>query len=477
MKKDEKITLANICGYKEEKAAVKNIITLLNGYDKYAKQGVNIPRGLILQGPPGTGKTLFAKAIAGECNYKFYTAFSSDFEEQSLDTLKKVFKEAEDNSEKTKQPSLIYIDEIDKLTYTDSRGDLDSAAREVIRFLLQKLDETKLKNRILIIASTNNYRRIPRALLRSGRFDKKILIDLPDAQSRKEILDLYINNHPLFKNISTDALALKTQGMSGADLKTLINNTMLEYITNKKELELDDFIKIIHEMNFETIGKTWNDTKNALEVLAHEVGHALIAYKLTGKCGTVSALKYGDTAGNTDLSDSWEDDDYRDLPEIEEELSDEELTNAKDMFNDIMISLGGLVGEDIYLHQKSVGVSSDLGRIGSVLNELTACGVFGFKYGRGRQFYDAGGSDRYFEMCYRFHLKQINKYYRKAKHIIKKNKILGLYLIDEVHKNNDVLSNNELLKRIKHFEANKKAYNNMYKHKKIKDLEDKKDGK
>ena len=251
MNKD-KITLDCICGYKEEKKAVQNIINLLNNYDKYEKQGVNIPRGLIFQGPPGTGKTLFAKAIAGECNYKFYTAFSSDAEEATIDTLKAVFKRAEQNSSLTNKPSLIYIDEIDKIAYTDGRGDLDSSAREMVRFLLQKLDETKFKNKILIIASTNNYRKIPHALLRSGRFDKKLLIDLPDAESRKEILKLYVADHPLFKNINLDSLALKTQGMSGADLKTLINNTLLEYITYKDTIEIDDFIKIIQEMNFET---------------------------------------------------------------------------------------------------------------------------------------------------------------------------------------------------------------------------------
>ena len=129
--KTETITLNNILGYKEEKESIKKIITLLTNYDKYSKQGVSIPRGLIFQGPPGTGKTLFAKAIAGECGYKFFTAFKEeDEEEDSIVTLKNIFKDAEDYSEKHNSPCLIYIDELDKITYLSNNEELyDKEAR------------------------------------------------------------------------------------------------------------------------------------------------------------------------------------------------------------------------------------------------------------------------------------------------------------------------------------------------------------
>lgn len=464
MTKKETVTLNNICGYKEEKAIIKNIVNLLNNYDKYEKQGVNIPRGLIFQGPPGTGKTLFAKAIAGECDYKFYTAFNSDVEEETIDTLKKVFKDAEKNSEKTGQPSLIYIDEIDKLAYTDHRGNLDSDARECVRFLLQKLDETKLKNKILIIASTNNYRKIPQALLRSGRFDKKILIDLPDTESREEILKLYINKHPLFKEVNTHALALKTQGMSGADLKTLINNTLLEYIVSKERVELNDFIKIIHEMNFETIGKKWNNDANALEVLAHEIGHALVAYELTGSCGTVSALRYGNTAGSTDISDE-----YYENEEIALEsspYSEDRMKNYNDILNDIVITLGGMAGEKVYLNQKSTGVHGDMCSIYDSFETLVGNCCLGFNYSRA---YSPNSGDDVYNRVYRKCKHLIKKYYKKACNILKKNKTLGLYLIDEIHKADDVLSNSELLRRIKIFKEDK-TIRTKYSKLKFKDL-------
>jgi len=456
---EKAITLDFICGYKEEKKAIRNIVNLLNDYEKYEKQGVNIPRGLIFQGPPGTGKTLFAKAIAGECSYKFYNAFDPENDEATIDTLKNVFKDAEKNSEKTNQPSLIYIDEIDKLAYTDHHGNLDETARECVRFLLQKLDETKLKNKILIIASTNNYRKIPHALLRSGRFDKKLLIDLPDTESREEILKLYINKHPLFKNINTHALALKTQGMSGADLKTLINNTLLEYVTNKKKVDLNDFIKIIHEMNFETIGKKWNNDENALEVLAHEIGHALVSYELTGSCGTVSALRYGNMAGSTDLSDDYDDEEIE-LPDDYD--SERRLRNYNDIVNDIMITLGGKVGEKVYLNQISTGVGGDMDAIYSDFSIMNENCCLGFKYSRA---FTPNSTEDYHKRNWRKHYHLVKKYYRRATRIVKKNKALGLYLIEEIHKHDDVLSNGELLKRIKKFKSSKDL---QVKYKKIK---------
>lgn len=453
MKRDKKINLDCICGYKEEKEAIKNIINLLNNYDKYEKQGVNIPRGLIFQGPPGTGKTLFAKAIAGECDYEFYTAFSSEIDERPLDTLKDIFKKAENTIATTKKPCLIYIDELDKIAYTDRSGELVSdVAREAVRFLLQKLDETKLRNKLLVIASTNNYRRIPHALLRSGRFDKKVLIDLPDTESRKEILELYINNHPLFKNIDTKALALKTEGMSGADLKTLINNTLLEYITTKEHIDLDDFIKVINEMNFETIGKKWNNQENALEVLAHEIGHALVSYELNNNFGTISALKYGNTAGSTFVDDDYEDYDGE-IPLDEESTTNEKkLSCYKDKINDIIISLGGKVGEEIYIGQPSIGLFGDFDNIADQFEDLFTNAVYGFKYCR--SFFPTGVHNDWYKKLYRKTLTEVKKYYRKAKKCVKKNKILGLYLIDEIHKNDDVLSNSEIMKRVALFNSN-----------------------
>ena len=460
----EKITLDNICGYQEEKDAVRKIITLLKDYDKYSKQGVSIPRGLILQGPPGTGKTLFAKAIAGECDYTFFTAFSSELEEQSLATIKKTFAEAEKESVETGKPALIYIDEIDKLTYTNSYGELaDKDAREVTRFLLQKLDETKIKNKILIIASTNDYGKIPYALLRSGRFDKKILIELPDKASREEILKFYINKHPLFKKIDVKILALKTAGLSGADLKTLINNTLVEYITVKKHIEDKDFIKIINEMHFETIGKKWENVKIAKKILAHEVGHSIVSGVLTGDYGTVSAVRYGDVQGVTSLDDEiWD--------EEEDKERAEEYTNSgttvKKIINDIKISFGGMAGEEVLLHEKSLGVlGGDADSIQGAISFLFDSGVYGFKYTNA--FGPYGRTDKFLNTTSKALKKKLNQFYRETKNILKKYKYFAFYLIEEIHKNNDVLSASEIKLRADFYKANKKRVDKEFKNYKI----------
>lgn len=461
----EKVKLDNILGYKEEKEAVKKIINLLNNYDKYSKQGISIPRGLIFQGPPGTGKTLFAKAIAGECNYEFYTAFSNDLEEETLSTLKKVFKSAEENTNKTKKPSLIYIDEIDKLTYTNTYGELvDKDARDATRFLLQKLDETKSTNKILIIASTNNYGKIPQALLRSGRFDKKILIELPDKESREQILKYYINNHPLFKNINIKTLALKTAGMSGADLKTLINNTLVEYITIKKHIDDKDFLKIINEMHFETIGKQWESPKMVKKILAHEIGHALVSGVLTGDYGTVSAIKYGDVQGSTQFCDDpYEEED--DLLIVSEHSNKGDT--AKSLINDIIVALGGMAAEKVLLNERSIGVlGGDSDNVSNLLSFLFESGVFGFKYTT--TFCPAGSHSEFFrEKLRKIGVKLNKKYFNKACKIIKQNRLLAYYLIEEIHKNNDVLTTDEMNLRVAFYKENKKRIDKEFRNYKI----------
>ena len=455
---EEKITLNNILGYEDEKESVKKIITLLTNYEKYSKQGVSIPRGLIFQGPPGTGKTLFAKAIAGECGYKFFTALKEDEdEEDALITLKSIFREAETYSKKNNSPCLIYIDELDKITYLSNNEELyDSDAREATRFLLQKLDETKLKNKILIIASTNNYNRIPQALLRSGRFDKKILIDIPDFESRKEILKYYINDHPLFRDIDVRKLALKTSGMSGADIKTLINNTLVEYITIKDVLEEDDFIKVINEMHFETIGKKWNTSKKILKVLVHEVGHSVVSGVLTGNYGEISAIKYGDVGGSTNFYDD-------DLDDVDVER---ENIDRASIINDIIVAFGGMASEKIILHELSTGVYGDFTQVGNALRFLFDSGHYGFKFSQDI----VRGSEKTFIIRKRLADRLCEKYFKQCCNIIRTNKELIYYLIEEVHKNNDVLSQECVQTRVNYFNEHKKELIKKYKNTDIQKL-------
>ena len=460
------ITLKDICGYKEEKDEVVKIITLLKDYKKYEKLGVTLPRGIIFQGPPGTGKTLFAKAIANECGYDFFVAFSNDYDERVLDTLKTSFSKAEKHAKETGKPALIYIDELDKLAYTDYDGDLpDSDARDATRYLLQKLDENSKTNRVLIIASTNNYDRIPYALLRSGRFDKKFLIDLPDADSRKEILRHYINGHKLFKNINIDALALKTSGMSGADLKTLINNTLLYYITIKDTIELDDFIKIINEMNFETIGKKWSSKRVSIETLIHEVGHALVEYKLTNKWPNVSAIKYGDFYGFAETVS----DECLEEPESLNAVEEEDDMTADKLVNQILIAFAGKASEEVFLNKISVGVAGDFCNIRDSYDILDRIGYFGVS--KCDALSPFRRSDDMSKTKIKKSLRFLTKKYKQTLKIIKHNKELCLFLVAKIHEDyNDTISSGQLTAIYKQFVSNEKELKEKYHNLKITDL-------
>lgn len=288
----EKVTLDSIAGYNEEKEELKKIINLIKNYDRYKEMGIQVPRGIILQGPPGCGKTLMANVIANECEVPFFQFSAGDDGEKVLKELKKVYAEAERQT-----PSIVYLDELIELV-TNRRFASDTS-RACLQFLLTKLDGSQKGMGVMTIASTNMYDDLPPSLLRSGRMDKKLKIDLPDAESREKILKFYTNKFALFDKLNLKILAIKLNGMSGADIKTLVNNALIEYIDQKEFVDVDDFTKLVNEMNFETVGKRWKSIKNLKRTLAHEVGHSLVGWVLEGNHGSISALKYGETAGFT----------------------------------------------------------------------------------------------------------------------------------------------------------------------------------
>ena len=255
--------------------------------------------------------------------------------------------------------------------------------------------------------------------------------------------------------------------MSCADLKTLINNTLLHYIVNKETIELDDFIKIINEMNFETIGKKWSSKEVSLEVLAHEMGHAIVEFELTKKWPNISALRFGDTMGHVETDDDFEDE----IEEIEESLTaieEGKIRTYKDVLNDVVICLGGLCGEEVFLHQKSLGSIADLSTIRHLMGRLFDNLVYGTKYCE--IYYNGRAPERFNISQFKKVQQVVNKAKHKATRIIKKNRTLCLYLIDEVHKNGDVMSSRELDDRYSKYLSNKEEVIRKYKNKKVKEL-------
>ena len=448
MPKKNKLTLDNIAGYKEEKEELKKIINLIKNYDRYKAMGIQVPRGIILQGPPGCGKTLIASVIASECGVPFFSFKAGSDGSKVLNELKKVYRNAEKQT-----PSIVYLDELVEIV-TNRRFASDTS-RACLQFLLTKLDGVQKGMGVLTIASTNVYDDLPHALLRSGRMDKKLKIDLPDAQSREEILKFYVQKFPIFSKLNLKILAIKLNGMSGADIKTLINNALIEYVDQKEFVEIDDFTKLVNEMNFETIGKKWKNTKNLKKILAHEVGHSLVGWVLDGNHGSISAIKYGDTAGFTSFSEQVE--------ELKDEYGDEELKftlTKKDAQKQFCIGLGGMAGELVYYGIYDSGVSGDTSQLRNLHKDLSEVGVYGMKYMTYRWAEDSEAlkviEERHF-------LKQMRKALKKAIKIVNKHKYLGRYIIDLAIEHDDALTEKQLDEAIEYYNTHKKEIIQKYK--------------
>ena len=249
--KTNKFSLQSIAGYEEEKAEAIKIINLFKHYDSIKELGVSIPKGLILSGMPGVGKTLMAKVIAAEANVPLYEyeAMEDDTQEKSITNLRALYEKARENA-----PAIVFIDELDELVC--SYDYMSDFTRTMLKTLLTEIDGVKNSEGILTIATTNDYYRIPMSLLRSGRMDKHIEFDLPDLDAREAIIKLYSSNNKLLKHIDYKEIAIRTNSFSGADLKTLVNETLLQAVsTNKDKVTNCDFYDVIPTILFKGIRK------------------------------------------------------------------------------------------------------------------------------------------------------------------------------------------------------------------------------
>ena len=271
----------DIGGYHLVKEELKQCIDLLVNYKKYGKFNVRIPKGLILEGPPGTGKTLFAKALAGEANCSFIPVSGSDFARkyvgEGASTVKKLFSLAKKNI-----PCIIFIDELDSIgRKRSSDGESASSERDnTLNSLLVELDGFLQSTGIFVISATNRIDIIDPALLRPGRIDKKIRLDLPDFDARKKIIEIHIKGKPYDKTILINDLIDMFQGFTGAQIENTLNEAMLFAIRHKRDYFNIDDINFIYDKTL----TGWNPiphtfTDNMLDRIAvHEMGHAIIGY-------------------------------------------------------------------------------------------------------------------------------------------------------------------------------------------------------
>ena len=417
-----KTTFKDVAGLKEEKEEVKELIDFLKNPKKFQKMGARIPKGVLLVGPPGTGKTLLAKAVAGEANVPFYYISGSDFVELFVgigaSRVRDMFKEAKHNA-----PCLIFIDEIDAVGRqrgTGLGGGHDER-EQTLNQLLTEMDGFGQNEGIIVIAATNRADVLDPALLRPGRFDRQVTVNLPDIKGREEILAVHAKNKVLAPSVTLKNLAKRTPGFSGADLENLLNEAALLAVRNNKEQitmkEIDEATDRVL-MGPAKKSKKYTDKEKRM-VAFHEAGHAVIGIKLSNasEVQKVTIIPRGQAGG------------YNLMTPREETYT----ATKTELLEQITGLLGGRVSEELTFKEISTGAHNDFEKatkiaramvteygmsdLGPVQLEQQEGGVFlGRDYNKTRLFSNEVAHEIDLEMR-----KIINECYERAKKILKEN--------------------------------------------------------
>lgn len=374
---DKKVTFEDVAGADEEKEELAEIVDFLKEPKKYQDIGARIPKGVLLMGPPGTGKTLMARAVAGEANVPFFSISGSNFVEMFVGVgasrVRDLFDQAKKNS-----PSIVFIDEIDAVGRqrgTGLGGGHDER-EQTLNQLLVEMDGFTTNDNIIVLAGTNRRDILDPALLRPGRFDRQIYVNYPDVKGREEILRVHTRKRPLAPDVDLRVIAQSTSGFTGADLENLVNEaSLLAARANKKAItrqELEEAaIKVI--AGPEKKSRVVTEEEKKLTAY-HEGGHALCHYYLPtqDKVHHVTVIPRGQAGGFT-----------MSLPE-----KDKAYVSRNEMFETIIVLLGGRVAEKLVLDDISTGASNDLERATATARNMVTRYGFSDKlgpvvYGRG----------------------------------------------------------------------------------------------
>jgi len=357
---DNKITLNEVAGLKEEKEELEEIVEFLKEPGKFTKVGARIPKGVLLEGAPGTGKTLLAKAIAGEANVPFFSISGSDFVEMFVGVgasrVRDMFAEA-----KRHAPCIIFIDEIDAVARrrgTGMGGGHDER-EQTLNQLLVEMDGFGINEGIIVMAATNRVDILDPAILRPGRFDRKISVASPDVGGRQDILKVHAKNKPLADDVDLEQIAQTTAGFTGADLENLLNEAAINAAMDERVfVKQDDIKKAFVKVGIGAEKKSRIISDKEKKITAyHEAGHAILFHVLpdVGPVYTVSIIPTGLGAAGYTMP----------LPEKDEMF----LTKGK-MKEDIMVSLGGRIAEEIIFDDITTGASSDIKKATKVARRM-----------------------------------------------------------------------------------------------------------
>ena len=347
-----KTTFKDVAGLEGAKQEVEEIVEFLKNPSKYTQLGGKIPKGALLVGPPGTGKTLLAKAVAGEADVPFFSMSGSDFVEMFVGVgasrVRDLFRQA-----KEKSPCIIFIDEIDAIGRARGKNPnmgSNDERENTLNQLLTEMDGFGTNSGVIILAATNRADILDKALLRAGRFDRQIHVDLPDIQERKEIFNVHLRPIKIDESVDVDFLARQTPGFSGADIANVCNEAALIAARKNKEFVgkqdfLDAVDRIIGGLEKKTKITTVSEKKS---IAYHEAGHATISWMLehANPLFKVTIVPRGEALGA-----AW----Y--LPE------ERQLTNKEHLLDEMCSTLGGRAAEEIFLSQTSTGAINDLERV------------------------------------------------------------------------------------------------------------------
>lgn len=351
MEKETGITFADVAGEEEAKESLKEIVDFLHRPEKYTEIGAKLPRGALLVGPPGTGKTLLAKAVAGEANVPFYSLSGSSFVEMFVGVgasrVRDLFKDALENS-----PCIIFIDEIDAIGKSrDNTLGSNDEREQTLNQLLSEMDGFDITKGIVVIGATNRPEVLDEALLRPGRFDRRIVVDKPDLKGREDILKVHLKNVKTDENINFKQIALGTSGCSGADIANMVNEAALKAVREGREtVNQDDLMEAIELV---IAGKEKKDrimTQKERKIVAyHEVGHALAIAKQKNTQPVQKITIIPRTMGSLGYT--------MQMPEEERYLmTKDEITE------EIVTLLAGRAAEELIFNTVTTGAANDIER-------------------------------------------------------------------------------------------------------------------
>ena len=422
---ENKHTFKDVAGLDEEKEDMAEIVDFLKNPKKYSALGARIPKGVLLEGPPGTGKTLLAKAVAGEAGVPFFTISGSDFVEMFVGVgasrVRDLFEEAKKNA-----PCMVFIDEIDAVGRKrgSGLGGGHDEREQTLNQLLVEMDGFGANEGIIVLAATNRVDILDPALLRPGRFDRKVLVGRPDVKGREAILKVHVRNKPLAEDVDLHEIARTTAGFAGADLENLMNESAIAAAkANRQYIKKEDVDKSFVKIGIGGEKKSRLIPQKTREITAyHEAGHAILFHLLSevGPVHLVSIIPNGRGAGGYTMP----------LPE-----NDNVFMTKKKMLQDIQVSFGGRIAEELIFGDITTGASQDIKQATQMAQAMVVkygmsdeIGLINYEVDSGEEVFlgrDLGHSRSYSDEVAALIDKEVRKIikdcYEEAKRIIQEN--------------------------------------------------------